>query len=131
MDERRVYEENHEYEEEDEEVSYGEDGIRKKTRVVKRGSKAGCSVPPSCQVDNCNADLSGAKQYHRRHKVCEYHAKAHSVLIADLHQRFCQQCSRFTNPNLFFFFCYRIIDAQYSLTLLPTNLHLETLSSFL
>lgn len=89
-------------EEEEEEVGYGEDG--RKRRVVtdlyssKRGSKAGGSVPPSCQVDGCNADLSEAKQYHRRHKVCEYHAKAHSVLISEQHQRFCQQCSRLRKP---------------------------------
>ncbi|CAL0334417.1 unnamed protein product [Lupinus luteus] len=95
-----------EYEDEEEEeemMSYGEDHGRNKKRVVvttdlyssKRGSKAGGSVPPCCQVDSCKTDLSDAKQYHKRHKVCEYHAKAPSVLIADQHQRFCQQCSRF------------------------------------
>ncbi|KAK2393567.1 hypothetical protein P8452_15549 [Trifolium repens] len=97
---KRNYEyiEENEYEEEEEQdVSYG-DG--KKKRVVndgynKKGSKAGGSVPPCCQVDNCNVDLSGAKQYHKRHKVCENHSKAHSVLISELQQRFCQQCSRF------------------------------------
>ncbi|XP_057420870.1 squamosa promoter-binding-like protein 3 [Lotus japonicus] len=90
----KEYDEEEEEEEEDEE----EEGRRK--RVVtdlysKRGSKGGSSVPPSCQVENCDADLSEAKQYHRRHKVCEYHAKAHAVHIAGMHQRFCQQCSRF------------------------------------
>ena len=101
-------EEDEDEEEEEEEVSemgYGDDDGRKKRVVTdlysKRGSKAGGSVPPSCQVDSCNADLSNAKQYHRRHKVCEYHAKAPSVLISEQQQRFCQQCSRFTNPNLF------------------------------
>ncbi|OIV91731.1 hypothetical protein TanjilG_26584 [Lupinus angustifolius] len=97
-----------EYEDEEEEeevvsdiMSYGEERMNKK-RVVsidlyssKKGSKAGGSVPPSCQVDSCKTDLSEAKNYHRRHKVCEFHAKAPSVLIADQHQRFCQQCSRF------------------------------------
>ncbi|CAL0309328.1 unnamed protein product [Lupinus luteus] len=67
-----------EYEDEEEEeegvserMSYGEERMNKK-RVVstdlyssKRGSKAG-----------------------GRHKVCEYHAKAPSVLIADQQQRF-------------------------------------------
>lgn len=47
-----------------------------------------------CQVEKCSADLSDAKQYHRRHKVCEHHAKAQVVIIAGLRQRFCQQCSR-------------------------------------
>lgn len=112
---KRIYEyrEENEYEveveiEEEEDVSYGDDEKRK--RVVtdhlynKKGSKAGGSVTPSCQVDNCNADLSAAKQYHKRHKVCENHSKAHSVLISELQQRFCQQCSRLTNPNFTSFF---------------------------
>ncbi|KAF7098359.1 hypothetical protein CFC21_100107 [Triticum aestivum] len=50
---------------------------------------------PRCQVQDCKADLSGAKHYHRRHKVCEYHAKAALVSAAGKQQRFCQQCSRF------------------------------------
>nr|KYP53368.1 Squamosa promoter-binding-like protein 4 [Cajanus cajan] len=48
-----------------------------------------------CQVEKCNADLHEAKQYHRRHRVCEYHAKAQVVLVDGVRQRFCQQCSRF------------------------------------
>ncbi|KAG8641399.1 squamosa promoter-binding-like protein 13 [Manihot esculenta] len=48
-----------------------------------------------CQADMCMADLSDAKPYHRRHKVCENHAKAQIVLVAGIRQRFCQQCSRF------------------------------------
>ncbi|XP_022775485.1 squamosa promoter-binding protein 2-like [Durio zibethinus] len=48
-----------------------------------------------CQVDECGADLKDAKQYHRRHKVCERHAKAAFVLVKGIRQRFCQQCSRF------------------------------------
>lgn len=51
--------------------------------------------PPRCQADGCRADLSRAKRYHRRHKVCEFHAKAAMVVInGGLQQRFCQQCSR-------------------------------------
>ncbi|XBI13257.1 hypothetical protein VPH35_140011 [Triticum aestivum] len=50
---------------------------------------------PRCQVEDCKADLSGAKHYHRCHKVCEYHAKAALVSAAGKQQRFCQQCSRF------------------------------------
>lgn len=49
----------------------------------------------TCQADNCTADLTAAKTYHRRHKVCELHAKAQVVLVAGIRQRFCQQCSRF------------------------------------
>ncbi|CAH2036547.1 unnamed protein product [Thlaspi arvense] len=48
-----------------------------------------------CQVDRCTADLKDAKQYHRRHRVCEVHAKASSVYLSGVSQRFCQQCSRF------------------------------------
>ncbi|XP_058104438.1 squamosa promoter-binding-like protein 8 isoform X2 [Magnolia sinica] len=50
---------------------------------------------PRCQAEGCNADLTHAKHYHRRHKVCEFHSKASTVLAAGLTQRFCQQCSRF------------------------------------
>ncbi|KAJ6686064.1 SQUAMOSA PROMOTER-BINDING-LIKE PROTEIN 4 [Salix purpurea] len=48
-----------------------------------------------CQAEGCNADLTHAKHYHRRHKVCEFHSKAATVFAAGLTQRFCQQCSRF------------------------------------
>ncbi|XP_024526237.1 squamosa promoter-binding-like protein 1 isoform X2 [Selaginella moellendorffii] len=50
---------------------------------------------PMCQVDDCKADLSNAKDYHRRHKVCEMHSKAAKALVSRNMQRFCQQCSRF------------------------------------
>uniref|UniRef100_A0A0C9RMY9 TSA: Wollemia nobilis Ref_Wollemi_Transcript_9851_4110 transcribed RNA sequence n=1 Tax=Wollemia nobilis TaxID=56998 RepID=A0A0C9RMY9_9CONI len=50
---------------------------------------------PICQVDDCKADLNNAKDYHRRHKVCEMHAKATQALVGHHMQRFCQQCSRF------------------------------------
>lgn len=48
-----------------------------------------------CQVEDCGADLSKAKDYHRRHKVCEMHSKAGRALVGNEMQRFCQQCSRF------------------------------------
>ncbi|XP_008232622.2 PREDICTED: LOW QUALITY PROTEIN: squamosa promoter-binding-like protein 8 [Prunus mume] len=50
---------------------------------------------PRCQAEGCTADLSHAKHYHRRHKVCEFHSKASTVIANGLTQRFCQQCSRF------------------------------------
>ncbi|XXG71132.1 hypothetical protein AAC387_Pa07g0457 [Persea americana] len=51
---------------------------------------------PRCQVEGCNVDLTNAKQYHKRHRVCEFHSKATKVVLAGgLEQRFCQQCSRF------------------------------------
>ncbi|KAK9274396.1 hypothetical protein L1049_019210 [Liquidambar formosana] len=56
------------------------------------------SVPatvPRCQVEGCHVALVNAKDYHRRHKVCEMHSKAPKVVVHGQEQRFCQQCSRF------------------------------------
>ncbi|CAN6286297.1 unnamed protein product [Urochloa humidicola] len=62
----------------------------KKIRV-----QGGSSSGPACQVEGCGADLTAAKDYHRRHKVCEMHAKASTAVVGNTVQRFCQQCSRF------------------------------------
>lgn len=62
---------------------------------VRSGSPSGTPSYPMCQVDNCKEDLSKAKDYHRRHKVCEAHSKASKALLGNQMQRFCQQCSRF------------------------------------
>ena len=66
-----------------------EDRNGKKIRV-----QGGSSNGPACQVEGCWADLSAAKDYHRRHKVCEMHAKANTAVVGNTVQRFCQQCSR-------------------------------------
>ncbi|KAK8664716.1 hypothetical protein V6N13_084494 [Hibiscus sabdariffa] len=79
-------------EEEDEDNSTTGDDEKKKRG--KRGYSGGSTLP-ACQVDDCTADMTDAKYYHRRHKVCEFHAKAPVVRVAGIHQRFCQQCSRF------------------------------------
>ncbi|KAL6574010.1 squamosa [Orobanche hederae] len=63
------------------------------TPSKRRVSNAGESTERTCQIEDCTADMSCAKQYHRRHKVCEFHAKSAVVLLAGLRQRFCQQCS--------------------------------------
>ncbi|XVE50202.1 hypothetical protein DITRI_Ditri01bG0142900 [Diplodiscus trichospermus] len=87
-------------EEEEEEEGVADHGLpgdeKKKKAYGKRGS-SGCAgvAPPSCQAEKCGLDLSDAKRYHRRHKVCEIHAKAPVVVVAGIRQRFCQQCSRF------------------------------------
>ncbi|CAN4111814.1 unnamed protein product [Withania somnifera] len=65
--------------------------LYRRTRAVEAGSLN----TPKCQAEGCNADLTHAKHYHRRHKVCEFHSKATTVIAAGLTQRFCQQCSRF------------------------------------
>ncbi|KAJ1292869.1 hypothetical protein BS78_01G023300 [Paspalum vaginatum] len=62
----------------------------KKIRVQGGGSSG-----PACQVEGCEADLTAAKDYHRRHKVCEMHSKATTAVVGNTVQRFCQQCSRF------------------------------------
>ncbi|MBA0847257.1 hypothetical protein Goshw_015171, partial [Gossypium schwendimanii] len=56
---------------------------------------------PRCQAEGCNADLTQAKHYHRRHKVCEFHSKASTVIAAGLTQRFCQQCSSIWADSIF------------------------------
>ncbi|KAJ0235622.1 Squamosa promoter-binding-like protein 8 [Hirschfeldia incana] len=64
--------------------------------LLGMGNSLGATAnTPRCQAERCNADLSHAKHYHRRHKVCEFHSKASTVVAAGLSQRFCQQCSRF------------------------------------
>jgi len=66
--------------------------LYRRSRPLDPGSS---SNAPRCQAEGCNADLTHAKHYHRRHKVCEFHSKASTVIAAGLTQRFCQQCSRF------------------------------------
>ncbi|GLT70394.1 hypothetical protein SLA2020_424760 [Shorea laevis] len=53
------------------------------------------SLTVYCQVYGCNKDLSSAKDYHKRHKVCDTHSKTAKVIVNGIEQRFCQQCSRF------------------------------------
>ncbi|GER31201.1 squamosa promoter binding protein-like protein [Striga asiatica] len=65
--------------------------LYRRSRILDSGS----GNSPRCQAEGCHADLSHAKHYHRRHKVCEFHSKAATVIAAGLTQRFCQQCSRF------------------------------------
>ncbi|KAJ0250450.1 Squamosa promoter-binding-like protein 4 [Hirschfeldia incana] len=84
----------------DEELESDTDGEEdrredEKRKGVVKGSSSDRVSSRLCQVDRCTTDLKEAKQYHRRHKVCEVHAKASSVYLAGVKQRFCQQCSRF------------------------------------
>ncbi|KAL8119255.1 squamosa promoter-binding-like protein 8 [Apium graveolens] len=65
--------------------------LYRRSRTIEPGSVNA----PRCQAEGCNADLTHVKHYHRRHKVCEFHSKAATVIAAGLTQRFCQQCSRF------------------------------------
>ncbi|RDX84617.1 Squamosa promoter-binding-like protein 1, partial [Mucuna pruriens] len=70
----------------------GEEKSGKKTKVIGTTTTSNRAV---CQVQDCRADLSNAKDYHRRHKVCDVHSKATMALVGNVMQRFCQQCSRF------------------------------------
>ncbi|KAJ8475548.1 hypothetical protein OPV22_019275 [Ensete ventricosum] len=65
----------------------------KKGKAVVHGG--GQQQPPRCQVEGCEADLTGVKAYYCRHKVCGMHSKAPKVVVGGMEQRFCQQCSRF------------------------------------
>ncbi|KAL9358325.1 hypothetical protein Peur_051578 [Populus x canadensis] len=71
-----------------------EEPVSRPNKRVRSGSPANGSYP-MCQVDNCKENLTTAKDYHRRHKVCEVHSKATKALVGKQMQRFCQQCSRF------------------------------------
>ncbi|CAN8317987.1 unnamed protein product [Cochlearia groenlandica] len=61
-----------------------------------RGNGSGQSGQiPRCQVEGCGIDLTNAKGYYSRHRVCGVHSKTPKVIVSGLEQRFCQQCSRF------------------------------------
>nr|GMD59376.1 squamosa promoter-binding-like protein 8 [Ipomoea batatas] len=75
--------------------SSAEDDFVNRLYRRSRAVDPGAVNAPRCQAEGCNADLTHAKHYHRRHKVCEFHSKAATVIAAGLTQRFCQQCSRF------------------------------------
>ena len=54
----------------------------------------------NCQIQGCEADVSLFKGYHQRHRVCDEHAKAPSVVHEGMSQRYCQQCGRYSwQPN--------------------------------
>jgi hypothetical protein len=91
--------EDEEEEEDDDDIAGGlgfvdDDKIKKKGKKGSSGGGSSSMLLVSCQADNCTSDLTDAKRYHRRHKVCEFHAKAPFAPVNGLQQRFCQQCSR-------------------------------------
>lgn len=65
------------------------------TSVKKTKSSSQCAPTPFCQVEGCNIDLSSAKDYHRKHRVCDSHSKCPKVIVGGIERRFCQQCSRY------------------------------------
>ncbi|CAN6235839.1 unnamed protein product [Urochloa humidicola] len=74
-------------------VAAATEGGRKEKAAAPAASAA--AAVARCQVQGCQVELSGGKEYHRRHKVCEAHSKAPRVVVLGAEQRFCQQCSRF------------------------------------
>ncbi|CAL9171148.1 unnamed protein product [Musa hybrid cultivar] len=70
--------------------------VAKKPRVSQQSSQS-----PYCQVEGCNIDLTIAKDYHRKHRICESHSKSPKVIVAGQERRFCQQCSRFHHLSEF------------------------------
>nr|XP_027127445.1 squamosa promoter-binding protein 2-like isoform X2 [Coffea arabica] len=89
-----------------------DEGPRKRgSRTAAEGAGGGggavaVAPPPGCRAENCKADLTDSKSYHKRHKVCEYHAKAEVVVVEGLKQRFCQQCSRINKCQLMGFWLF-------------------------
>ncbi|PKI42278.1 hypothetical protein CRG98_037329 [Punica granatum] len=71
-------------------VAKSPDASAKKMKSTSQNMPAPC-----CQVEGCNIDLSSAKDYHRKHRVCESHSKSPKVVVNGVERRFCQQCSRF------------------------------------
>ncbi|KAJ0815307.1 putative transcription factor SBP family [Helianthus annuus] len=69
-------------------------GVSSSTGKKAKSSCQGTALP-RCQVEGCNLDLSSAKEYHKKHRVCETHSKSPKVVVSGLELRFCQQCSRF------------------------------------
>lgn len=85
-------------------MNFVDDPRKRAPRTAAAAEGAGgvaVAPPPSCRAENCKADLTDSKSYHKRHKVCEYHAKAEVVVVDGLKQRFCQQCSRFHDLSEF------------------------------
>ncbi|KAL1206923.1 Squamosa promoter-binding-like protein 9 [Cardamine amara subsp. amara] len=64
-------------------------------RRVRGGGSGQSGQIPRCQVEGCGVDLTNAKGYYSRHRVCGMHSKTPKVIVAGIEQRFCQQCSRF------------------------------------
>ncbi|KAJ4886567.1 Squamosa promoter-binding-like protein 5 [Raphanus sativus] len=79
----------------EEEEDGGDEDKRKGVMERARGTNTDRGPSRLCQVDRCTSNLTDAKQYYRRHKVCEVHAKASAATVAGAKRRFCQQCSRF------------------------------------
>ncbi|EFN54653.1 hypothetical protein CHLNCDRAFT_135230 [Chlorella variabilis] len=61
-------------------------------KAVPARKAAGAAV---CQVEGCGVDLTGLRNFFRKQRICELHARADVVTdTAGRQLRFCQQCTR-------------------------------------
>jgi hypothetical protein len=63
-------------------------------------SRPACHLPTPLpaylpQVEGCSEDLSCAKAYFQRSRVCSDHLHMFSLLVDGKPSRFCQRCNRF------------------------------------
>ena len=66
-------------------------GVPSTFNVNSSGSKD--VVIRRCQGDDCQSDLSQAKRYYKRRKLCGNCISASSVVVGGVECRYCQQCS--------------------------------------
>ncbi|XP_068306828.1 uncharacterized protein [Pyrus communis] len=85
-------------EELDEQVEDHHDRKKKGAESATGASGDGMAI---CKADGCAVDLSDAKVYNRRQRVCELHSKAPLVIVSGLKRRFCHKCSRFHDLSEF------------------------------
>lgn len=94
----------------------GQRGRSSEDEMPRQGACS--SSGPCCQVDGCTVNLSSARDYNKRHKVCEVHTKSGVVRIKNVEHRFCQQCSRLVGDllvKLTSWSCYMYLCAFFSL----------------
>ncbi|KAK4402633.1 Squamosa promoter-binding-like protein 3 [Sesamum angolense] len=69
---------------------------------LKKTKSLGQNLPiPRCVVEGCNTDLSTAKEYHRKHRVCDNHSKCPKVIVGGIERRLPTMCSRFHSLSEF------------------------------
>ncbi|GAU33759.1 hypothetical protein TSUD_52920 [Trifolium subterraneum] len=67
IERKQIFEEIENEEKEEEDENGGVEEVEKKKVVCVSGRKGRFSTP-ICQAENCEADLTFMKRYHRRHK---------------------------------------------------------------
>lgn len=64
-------------------------------------SRDGATLNATCQVEGCEQRLCFLKDYHQRYRVCAEHLKCDSIIRNGVKMRFCQQCGKFEDLELF------------------------------